>query len=322
MKAEKPICLFDGIKIRIYDQGFVSKILSESKKYNLKLLYDEDRKLCFPLKGHYNCFSDTSDIKNENGYIIELKNAQHNGVTKECVEITFSFHKYFNQFKQNASIFYWEDFIEVLSKVQIDFGFCCESAYVVNLEIGANIIIPQTFNIVSKELTKNLVFVKLFSKAEVEEYKNRRDKGYNNFYKNTSTITKIYAKSSQYPEYSKGNEIIRIETKLIKGRQIEKSLKIKSYADLCDPKVREASINLFKKRFKKIIFYQEELEKINPDELQNLIKYKRVDFWQDAWRESPTKCFDVHRKKYFELIEKAGIENVSAYILSKIQELE
>ena len=320
MYIDEQRCLYDGFKIRVCDKSYVQYILENSDKYGIEKKYNKHGVIIYPLSGNFLGYKRTQENKYLKGFQLSLLIEYKNGDGEICFEISGSFHKFFNNWKHNSNNYTYKDFIFVLDKISKIFHLQGIYSRVCNIEFGINIIVPPKYKISSKALADLCVIAKGKTKNENRTNRDRCEKGQSLYFENESTKSKIYAKSFQQKEYSNGNEIIRIESKICNSRSVEQSIGIFSFDDLYYFCHHEKAIKYFKKRFQHLLFYQPELEHLvlKAEEKSLLIDFIKPNFWQEQYKLDKKRNFKFNRSLYFSMLEKNRIPNISNYILDEI----
>lgn len=295
---ERKLCPFDGFKICIYnDDNYVRFLTENASKFNLMQYKIVDSKIIdYPKKG---------DI---NGIRIKIHYTKK-GLT---VTISGSFHKYHNSCKSNFNQFYWEDFINVHEKLTSLLSIP-QTAYIVNLEVGINIEIPDDWNLTPTQILKSIFFIQRITKNGTKSIKYPPYNGYSIHHKTEDYEYKIYDKGKQY-RLQQG--ILRYEKKFIKSRPISK-LGYIYFGDLLNfEKLKNPIVNIVK-GFKKIIIYNEKIE-FAPDLTETdknfLIRIKKIDFFEDF--QGTSEEFEILKKHYFSLIKKYNCFDIHAELIS------
>jgi hypothetical protein len=315
MNNNEEVCLYDGFKIRNYEPSYFDYIVEHAHEYNLILTYRIDTKdFALPISSTTGCT--ISQANQKNGFKISLKMVCKNNQMKRCVEISGSFHKFYNDWFHNA-----DDFLIFCFKISFQnfveyFNLPTETSEVCNLEVGLNLIPPNNFK--ARDLCNLLLFFKGKSIAEIETRMNRNTKGFSFYSENSNGKKKIYSKSDQYKTFNNGNEIIRIEVKLIKRREIVRALGIKNLDDLLDLAVHEKAIQYYLKNTRGLLFYQKEIEDLIPNEKSNQFhKYSDPDYWESLWKKDK-EAFYLNKKNYFDLVNTYATQNISEYIVNEM----
>lgn len=315
-EIHKP-CLYDGIKLRVFNESYFDFILKNANRFNLLVNYSALSEPILPAK--------TRRRKTELEYSpnifeniqIELKHVFHQGCSRPCVEIKFSLHKMKNKWKHNGDDFFFPQLLDVLNEVADELKLPIESTHVVKLEIGRNCSLSIQ-GVKSRTVVENLVYHSPRSKSETIELKDWGRAGFSQYCQNSTGKKKIYAKSEQYKEFFPGKEIVRFEKVVTTSREIQRLTGIRLFSDLYRSECNDRAIKVFRKFCNNLIIYQPDLESVvPPEDLPILIKYRDPAFWQMQWGLSKSKVeFFENQMTYYKLIDKTNSINISIRLLN------
>lgn len=254
--------MIDFIKIKVVD-SFIIKTL-----YNHKLLY---------------FYSDSEVLLSDRETIVSKEIRQFENIlfefSNDVLYIKFRPHYFYNDNKHNANDFSIYDCIKVLKRFCNLFRVDVSKLYIVNIEFGVNILLPN-----------NLIDVKdflvcLIYHGKNEFYTDRKypfcrfshtinSRGVANVYK----MIKCYAKGIQYPEYVDKNTL-RFEVKSNRRRYIN-SLGIYTLIDLLDKNNYDVFSNAILKEFDELLIIDENAKpQLSNTKNQNLQKKLNPLFW-------------------------------------------
>lgn len=308
----KPVCLYDGFKIRNYEPSYFDFIVANAEKFNLILAYRiNTMELSLPLTATCLGFS-SIDGNKKMGFKISLKVVCKDKQMKRCVEISGSFHKFHNKWRHNADDFFIESFIKSVEGIVDFFKLPLETTEVCNLEIGLNIELPEDYK--AKDVSSSVLFLKAKSIAETETRINRNKKGYSFYRENTTGKKKIYSKSDQYREYVNDKEVLRIEIKWIKRREITRAIGIKNLKDLFEISYHDAAADYFYNNIRRILIYQKEIEASCPNnKMYQIFSYRDPNFWEKLWKKDKKEYY-LNKGNYTELVDSCCSWNITEYI--------
>lgn len=237
----------------------------------------------------------------------------------EKLEILFKPHYYFNDNKHNANDFKALDCINAIAEVLSILNILePEKLRIINLEYGLNLISPIDI----KDL---ITFIYAHGKNEFitdrgfafskKAYTPTR-KGGINWHK----IIKAYAKSIQYPQYSKP-DLLRFEVKSKRSKYIN-SLGIYHIGDLLRLNVYETLTQSLINEFMRVLIIDgnAKYNNLTKNEIKSLKQFQNTNYWYKIKQsETPTNRnrFARRKKRYFELLDKTknNIHNELLYLI-------
>lgn len=315
-ETHKP-CLYDGIKLRVFNESYFDFILKNANRFNILVNYSELSEPILPAKtrrkkAELHCSPNIFD-----NIQIELKHVYYQSCSRPCVEIKFSLHKMKNKWEHNGDDFSFPELLNVLNEVADELKLPIDSTHVVKLEIGRNcsLSIP---GVKARAVVENLVYHSPRSKSETLELKDWGRAGFSQYCQNSTGKKKFYVKSEQYKHLFPKKEIVRFEKVITTSREIQRLTGIRLFSDLYRSECNDRAIKVFRKFCNNLIVYQPDLEKmVSPEDLPILIQYRNPDFWQKQWGLSKSKDeFFEHLVSYYKLIDKTSSINISLKLLN------
>jgi len=216
-QKEKGLCLYDGTKLRSYDQDYIKELI-ETKRvlFDLKPTFDALGERIISYKGKY-----------EN---LEINIFLNRKSTLWLLDISGSLHKFFNIFsnkgRQNYNDFYWKEFLQVYAELIRVFEFNPHEMDVVNLEVGVNCVIPKYIGLTIEKILENIISIwgvcrniSWIRKPNEDFFKVERGERYFKFY-------------DKMIQNGLLKQIMRIELGYSRSRQIIRDCNAKSFFDL------------------------------------------------------------------------------------------
>jgi hypothetical protein len=282
------LCLFDGFKIRIYDEEYLDWLQNKQQVefFKLKRTIEHECDSVIAYSGVYKHITIKIGYAPKKGWAVDLSG---------------SFHKFSNEGKHNYNDFYWSDFEKVYEEILEIFRFDPNNADLVNMEFGVNILIlAQHFNLTVSEIIDCIL--SLFDRCNVKTHTVTPKR---NSYKSKkgNRYIKAYSKTLQYDLL---DEIMRFEIGYSRARGINKDLSIRSFSELKNIAVNEQAKHLLYDAFKSLHMYQPGLEQIPEIELLNnpdIPLFVSPSYWCKL-KKSDIKAYKAARKVQDMLIRK------------------
>lgn len=290
------LCLYDGLKLRSWNQEYVKWLLSE-KQFEL-FKFEEIRRSNKPSIFVGKC----------NNLDILIKSTKKGWY----VDISGSIHKWMNDGKHNHNDFYWKDFLVVYDEI-VD-TLCMEPSEmkIVNLELGVNCVLPDYVKFTIAQLLENVL--SLAGKFDVKSHN----------YDKKSDRCKVDMCERYIKMYNKAiqngipYEILRFEIGFKKSRKIEKDVGVFYFNDLKKEAIREKGIKLLIKEFNTLLIYPPDfLERIPvalSEEDREIHQYPKREFWGSLKKRKGSE-FKKTLSKFTRLVNQYCSYNIKDEVL-------
>lgn len=253
----------------------------------------------------------TGNIKNEkvgsfNGIKFTITNDTH-------IDVSGSFHKYFNNGLHNYNDFSTSQFVEVLKDLSEKFGINPFSSYLHHLEFGINIILPFC-----PKVFLNAIISYKGGECERKEYKHS---GLLLRFSFQQYDLKIYDKGVQYESKTSLKNILRIEIKVKKMEYFNaKKIKICTLSDLLSSTEVIKLGDLLIKAYKNLLIYDKriEIKNLKEREKEILLKGSSPKYWTELIKENPNN-YQKKRQVFRMLVSKHSKTNLQKIVFDLIE---
>lgn len=217
--------------------------------------------------------------------------------------ITGSIHKFWNDGKHNYNDFHLSHFQVTTQRLITLFGLIANECFIVNLEIGVNIIPQDTSNKILNNIKGEYYGVR------ITKY-NSKKTGHGIQIEKARHIIKIYDKALQATSlgYNVPHEILRIEKKYLRSEAIYKDLGIKTLNDLMATDFNEYASQLSDMWWKILIY---DWPVFDGSKHQN--NYSSSTFWEGLKRSNFKK-----NKQYMDTVLRNNIKSLKSTINEQI----
>lgn len=207
--------------------------------------------------------------------------------------IAGSLHKYKNGDDTNYNAFTFQELSQTLDDLSERYGIDLASALIHSLEIGVNIQLDYTPQIILKNV--------ICHKGKAFDSLDRRDKKLGLICVHTDYSVKLYDKGYQNKTPELDKYVLRYEVKLHRRRMLQ-PFGISTLADLKDIEKTTSLITLLWERLSEIVFfdYSFKAKELSKSKRLNWERYSNPNYWAGL----NFRTYHKARKQYAELLEK------------------
>lgn len=284
--ADSSLCFYDGIKLRSYDPVYITWLKLQSE-FNFRITTDPRTGTELRYDGSYEYEGQVGRKKKQ--FDIEI----HITPQGWAADFSGSLHVWSNKGKHNYNDFYWDKFLLVYHEVCKVFKFDPSEILIVNLEVGANCILPDFFPYTSAQIMESIISIFGSCKNKSWVYGPNKD-----IYKvlKGERYLKIYDKSLQNKLKT---QILRLELGYSRSRRLLKDLKALvdvrgpiTFADLLKLSIREKLKIELEECFQSIHVFPPELFNVLAQESEgesDVVRYPTPAYWCSLKRNNRRK---------------------------------
>lgn len=290
-------CIYDGITAFILDPNSIEYINCQSLKFNLEDVFDRASKMYLRTEGRI------QNLSLETGINPRGKGFYCRG----------SIHKFDNN-RINYDNFHWEELQHKIANLKNIFQFNLCLVDICGLEGGVNIQIPKTWNIKTRELIENIIYMVGRANFSSETFK---DGG---------IIKKIEKSNSGHKFYDKGVQngldcfLLKLEC-YYKNYKALKKFSIRTLGDLTDIQKHKLVCEDLISTFDSMIIRQPELFSISTlskTEKDLVHKFSNGEMWVALRKENRYK-FNKIKNEYNIIINRHCKVNFKEEIIKMIR---